>query len=154
MNESCFAQCTYTTYRSICFLFILFIRPWLFGASHLGNGADGAQRLPSEAVRLQALQVLVATDLRGEVHHGHHGSVGGFDSKAVIAHFYPVQTVVLLQTNAIILSTACATGGEIQISIFLKYLKAHAKSEMFQSPEMQIIDVLLHQQLYRDTSSH
>lgn len=39
----------------------------------------------------------MAADLRGEMSHGHDGSVCRFDSLTVVPHLYPVQAVVLLK---------------------------------------------------------
>lgn len=101
--------------------------------SHLGHGADGAQSLPSEAVRLQSLQVLVAADLGCEMSHGHHRSICSFDSTAVITHFYPVQTVVLLESDIqYALWTDCATGREItQRSSNLFWIPSEINQHLF-----------------------
>lgn len=64
---------------------------------HLCHGTNRTQGLSSEAVRLQMPQILVGTDLGGEMPDGHHGGVCGFDSMTVITDFYALQTIVLLQ---------------------------------------------------------
>lgn len=42
------------------------------------------------------LQVVVAADLRSKMSHSHHRSICSFDSKTIVTHLNPVQTVVLL----------------------------------------------------------
>lgn len=98
--------------------------------SHLGHGADGAQRLAPEAVRFQALQVFMAADLGGEMSDGHHRSVRRFDPTAVVSNFRPVQAEVLLQMS----DTASEAEGKTQQEVRRMVCKRTSFTSTLEAP--------------------